>query len=143
MSRAGWSTWTSCNKLFRLFSFVFFYSLLKRIPCNSWTSRYFHLELLSHIFVQPLSQEFLNFLGSSTWTSSNKFFWLCLFNLFSLIRNAHHTINELLTVIKPNFSLFRFRNRKSLSFLYTSNLSNFLFELLCVFFLEMWKLEFC
>ena len=58
------------------------YSYVKCIPCGSWTSRCFHLEILSCIFVQPLSQEFLNFSLPSTWTSVNKIFRLCLFILF-------------------------------------------------------------
>ena len=54
---------------------------LKFIQCSRWTSCCFHVEPLWRIFVcsswtsvlfSPLSQEFLNFIRPSTWTSSQK-----------------------------------------------------------------------
>ena len=106
--------WTSPDRalellatnLLSLLFFLFLYSYVKRIQCGSWTSRSFQLELLSRFFVQPLSHEFLNFLGLSTWTCSNKTFSVCFFHSF-LIQNAHRVVRELLAVINLNFSRLR------------------------------------
>ena len=47
---------------------------------------------------EPLSQEFLNFPGKSTWTSLNKPFKLLFFYTFSLTGNAFLAVIELLVV---------------------------------------------
>ena len=53
----GQSTWTSCNRTFKLFVFYSYISDLKRIHCSSWTSCCFHLQLLSCIFFFNLSHK--------------------------------------------------------------------------------------
>ena len=52
---------------------------------------------------EPLSQEFLNFPGQSTWTSFNKPFKLLFFYTFILTWNAFLAVVELLVVFTLNF----------------------------------------
>ena len=52
---------------------------------------------------EPLSQEFLNFPGQSTWTSFNKPFKLLFFYTFILTWNAFLAVLELLVVFTMNF----------------------------------------
>ena len=104
------------QQTFKPFCFLFLYSYLKCISCSSSTSGYFHLEHLSLFLFNLSHKNFWTFSGRALELLATNC-WTSPFYSFFLIRNAHHAIHELLAIIHLNFSLFRFINEKSLSFL--------------------------